>query len=113
MPVFFNAISAIANDISVELTSLIHNQFVIGFVVGLLMALLISALIITERPIDYPLLLFYNKSKGFEKMAKQDDDGTYNDSYSRFIKMYYHARLSLFFFVSLFFVVVISAIIFT
>jgi len=104
---FLLGLQAVRNDIFLTFTALIESNALAGFVLGMLVAILVIGLVVSKDPRRIPLILKYSAADSFQKISNQNGVGTYQLSYSKFMKSYSATRIffSLFIFIFIVFIV--------
>lgn len=89
---FLFGMKAISRDMVLFLSDLIHNKILWGFSFGILLTIIIVGFFITKNPKQIPVILQYNAADGFQKLSEREQNGTYQTSYSTFVKIHTQIR---------------------
>jgi hypothetical protein len=95
---FLFGMKAISRDMVLFLSDLVHNKILWGFSFGILLTVLIVGFFITKNPKQIPVILQYSATEGFQKLSEREQNGTYQTSYSTFIKI--HAQIRMLFLIA-------------
>ena len=85
--------SSVGYDIRLFTESVIGKPIIIGFIFGILFATLIIGFIITSNPRHIPTILRYSPYDGFQKIGHRATDGTYQTSFTEFMKHHTRVRM--------------------
>ena len=84
---FLFGMKAISRDMSLFLSNILHNKILWGFSFGIFLTIIIVGFFITKNPKEIPIILKYSATEGFQKLSQREQNGTYQTSYSTFIKV--------------------------
>ena len=85
---FQYGITAMSKEVALFLSTLVHNELVSGFLFGMILTLVIVGFILTKNPLHIPKILRYSELESFQQIAQRDAKGTYQMSYTEFIRMH-------------------------
>lgn len=89
---FIFGMKAISSDMSLFFLNIIHNKILWGFSFGIFLTIIIVGFFITKNPKEIPIILQYSATDGFQKLAEREQNGTYQMSYSTFVKVHTQIR---------------------
>lgn len=89
---FLFGMKAISRDMSLFLSDILHNKILWGFSFGIFLTIIIVGFFITKNPKQIPIILQYSAADGFQKLSEREQNGTYQTSYSTFIKIHTQIR---------------------
>ncbi|MCB9798941.1 hypothetical protein H6758_04420 [Candidatus Nomurabacteria bacterium] len=90
---FIQGIIAISADLKEFFVYLAFNRVFLSFASGAIISILIVGLILTKNPKDIPVILRYDSTQGFQRISARTESGTFEHSYSRFVKLHAQIRI--------------------
>ena len=63
-----------------------------GFLVGTVITVLLVGFILSKNPLHIPMILRYSRAESFQRIADRNQSGTFDRSFSEFVKVYSQVR---------------------
>lgn len=108
---FFYSAIASGKDMGMFFTNLIYNKSFTGFIAGIFVTTLIIGFILTKNPRHIPIILRYSEVESFQRLAQRDENGTYRQAFSAFVRIYTRVRTLFVMSFIIFIVMIITAMI--
>lgn len=90
---FIEGLAAIFLEIKEFFIALAFNKSFMGFAAGAVITVLITGLVLTKNPKQIPTILRYDSMQGFQRLSQRSENGTFEHSYSGYVKLHAQIRL--------------------
>ncbi len=90
---FTEGLLALTKTLRLFFYTTIFNTSVLGFIAGVFLTIMVAVFILTKDPRHIPHILLSSSTESFQKIAAQDEHGTYTVGFTEFLRMYTQVRM--------------------